>query len=110
MGDESVSQSKDYMSQALIIKEELDNVKAKYISEFGGEDICEVCGVKYPLGGGGAEWHDKESHKKGKTHTGYAQIRAKIDELLTKRKEWDKHKTSRRKEYEAQQKKEKEAL
>merc|ERR1712113_400327 len=36
--DESVSQSKDYMSQALIIKEELDNVKSKYISEFQGED------------------------------------------------------------------------
>merc|ERR1711957_89223 len=96
------------MTDALMVKEELDNIKGKYATEgFQGEDICEVCGVKYPLGNGGADWHDKESHKKGKTHTGYSDIRDKIDELIGKRKDWGKHKTSRKKEYEAQLEKEK---
>merc|ERR1719356_1018460 len=94
--------SKELMGQALVMKEELDTIKAKYTAEFQGEDICEVCGVKYPLGMGGAEWHDKESHKKGKTHQGFATIRAKIEELLSKRKEWEKHRAARRHEYEPQ--------
>jgi len=91
------------------VKEELDGIKHKYTSEFEGEDICEVCGVKYPLGGAGAgSWHDKESHKKGKTHQGYAQIRAKIDELLSRRKEWERYRDARRREYEPQKDREKE--
>jgi len=106
--DESLAASKELMAQAVVLKEEMDGIKAKYTSEFQGEDICEVCGVKYPLGGGGAEWHDKESHKKGKTHQGYATIRAKIDELLGKRKEWDKFRESRKKEYEPMKEREKE--
>mmetsp|Transcript_117446 Transcript_117446/g.292809 ORF Transcript_117446/g.292809 Transcript_117446/m.292809 type:complete len:516 (-) Transcript_117446:96-1643(-) len=106
--DESLAASKDLMGQAVVLKEELDAIKAKYTTEFQGEDICEVCGVKYPLGGGGAEWHDKESHKKGKTHQGYARIREKIDELLTKRKEWEKFRELRKKEYEPQKEREKE--
>merc|ERR1712187_611470 len=47
----------------------------------------------YPLGGSGhADWHDKESHYRGKTHMGFAQIRDKIVELKGKRKKWDKMK------------------
>merc|ERR1712024_129269 len=67
LADESVSKSKEKTKQAIAIKEELDSLKQRYTTEFAGEDICEVCGVKYPLGGIGAgEWHDKTSHMKGK--------------------------------------------
>lgn len=90
LADESLSRSQEQMRQALVIKEEVDGTKHRYTSEFHGEDICEVCGVKYPLGGGSIEWHDKESHKRGKTHQGFAQIRDKINELRGKRREWEK--------------------
>lgn len=106
LADTSLSQSKEMMDQALTLKEELDDMKLKYTSEFQGEDVCEVCGVKYPLGGGGADWHDKESHKRGKTHIGYATIRNKIIELKGKRKSWEKHRAAteerRRKERHAE--------
>merc|ERR1740121_1858816 len=101
--------SKEFMGQALVLKEELGTMKAKHTTEFQGEDICEVCGVKYPLGMGGAEWRDKESHKKGRTHQGYAAIRAKIEELLSRRTEWEKYRAARRKEYEPQLLQEREA-
>mmetsp|Transcript_57233 Transcript_57233/g.123822 ORF Transcript_57233/g.123822 Transcript_57233/m.123822 type:complete len:452 (+) Transcript_57233:174-1529(+) len=87
LADESVSRSEAQMKQALALKDELDSIKKQYTSEFAGEDICEVCGVKYPLGDGA---HDKESHKRGKTHSGFAQIREKINELRGKKREWDK--------------------
>merc|ERR1712217_6294 len=57
----------------------------------GGEAICEVCGVKYPIGGGAGDWHDETSHWKGKAHTGYTKIRATIVELKKKRRDWDKY-------------------
>lgn len=104
----SLGLSKELMGQALVLKEDIDTVKEKYTMEFQGEDICEVCGVRYPLGQGGAEWHDKESHKRGKTHQGFSQIREKIDELITKRREWDKYRSQRRDEYEPQMKRERE--
>jgi len=50
--DTSLTQSKELMGQAMVLKEEIDTIKAKFMVEFQGEDICEVCGVKYPLGGG----------------------------------------------------------
>merc|ERR1711862_210785 len=68
LADNSLSKSEEQMKQAILVKEELDILKARYTCEFPGEDICEVCGVKYPLGGSPLEWHDKESHMKGKTH------------------------------------------
>jgi len=104
----SLGLSKEFMGQALVLQEEIDTVKAKHMTEFQGEDICEVCGVKYPLGSGGAEWHDKQSHMKGKTHQGFQAIREKIDELINKRKEWEKHRDARRKEYEPQKERERE--
>eukprot|EP00928_Gymnodinium_smaydae_P009887 TRINITY_DN13703_c0_g1_i1.p1 TRINITY_DN13703_c0_g1~~TRINITY_DN13703_c0_g1_i1.p1 ORF type:complete len:475 (-),score=105.39 TRINITY_DN13703_c0_g1_i1:66-1304(-) len=87
LADESVTRSQEMMKQAMEVKEELDSIKAKHTTEFAGEDICEVCGVRYPLGDGA---HDKESHKRGKTHGGFAQIRNKIVELKAKRRSWDK--------------------
>merc|ERR1712025_608297 len=72
---------------ALIVKSDLDALKAKYIMEFAGEGICEVCGVKYPMGDAA---HDKTSHYRGKTHEGFVQIRAKIAELRGRKKQWEK--------------------
>jgi len=90
LADHSVAMSQMQMKQALAVKEELDDLKQKYTTEFPGEDLCEICGVKYLCGGGGTQWHDEEDHKRGKTHDGFAKIRAKIVELRGKRKEWEK--------------------
>mmetsp|Transcript_11606 Transcript_11606/g.36470 ORF Transcript_11606/g.36470 Transcript_11606/m.36470 type:complete len:396 (+) Transcript_11606:148-1335(+) len=90
MADQSLAVSQAHMKQAISLKEELDDLKQKYTTEFPGEDLCEICGVKYLCGGGGTQWHDEEDHKRGKTHDGFAKIRTKIVELRGKRKEWEK--------------------
>lgn len=87
LAEESVARSKDYLGQALVMKEELDTIKAKYTTDFAGEDICEVCGVRYPLGDG---HHDKTSHYRGKTHQGFKQIRDKIAEIKSRKRGWEK--------------------
>jgi len=92
LADESLTKSQDFMQKAIALKEDIDGIKQKYTQDFAGEDLCEICGVKYPLGGGSLDWHDKESHYRGKTHMGFAQIRDKIKELKGKRKNWDKMK------------------
>merc|ERR1740123_696812 len=66
-------------------------MKQKYTSEFPGEDLCEICGVKYLCGGGALQWHDEEDHKRGKTHDGFAKIRTKLVELRGRRRSWEKH-------------------
>merc|ERR1712187_369443 len=95
-GEGSLPRSKELMNEAIALKEELDALKLRHTTDFAGEDICEVCGVKYPLGGGGADWHDKESHKAGKTHTGFQKIREKIVELKGRRHSWEKYRESKR--------------
>jgi len=90
MAEQSLGMSQMHMKQAIALKEELDDLKQKYTTEFPGEDLCETCGVKYLCGGGGTQWHDEEDHKRGKTHDGFAKIRAKIVELRGKRREWEK--------------------
>jgi len=89
LADESVTKRHEQMSQAAALKAELDALKLKYTSDFAGEDICEVCGVKYAA-------NDKEWHYRGKTHEGYDKIRRKITELRSKekRKEWEKERES----------------
>jgi len=89
LADESLSKSQAKMQEALSLKEEIDTLKARYTFEFPGEDVCDACGVRYP-GGAGWEGHDKESHMRGKTHIGMAQIRDKIEQLRKRGKEWDK--------------------
>merc|ERR1711870_144224 len=90
--EESVEKSKEFMNMAMEAKDEMDSLRAKHkVDGFQGEAVCEVCGVKYPLGGGGADWHDETSHWKGKAHTGYTEIRATVGRLRNKRKEWDKY-------------------
>merc|ERR1712217_799662 len=64
MASESVEKSKELMDMAIEAKQEMDNLKAKYTNKeaFQGEGICDICGVKYPLGGGGAgDWHEETS-------------------------------------------------
>merc|ERR1712196_619444 len=87
LADESLTRSREKMNQALIVKSDLDALKAKHTTEFAGEGICEVCGVKYPMGDAA---HDKTSHYRGKTHEGFVQIRAKIAELRGRKKQWEK--------------------
>jgi len=103
---DQMTQSREHMTQAVPLKEQIDDMRTRHTAEFAGEDLCEVCGVKYPLGTGGAEWHDKESHMKGKTHQGYAEIRSKIAELKGRRKGWEKYADERRKRQKAQEKEE----
>mmetsp|Transcript_35953 Transcript_35953/g.84209 ORF Transcript_35953/g.84209 Transcript_35953/m.84209 type:complete len:428 (-) Transcript_35953:48-1331(-) len=87
--DSSLALSQAQMKQALAVKEELESKKQGYTSEFPGEDVCDICGVRYPCGAGW-EGHDFSSHMRGKTHDGYAKIRQKIAELRGKKKEWEK--------------------
>jgi len=87
LADESLSQSETEMKLAIAIQEELKALKVRQTIEFPGEDICDICGVKYPCGDGW-DGHDKESHMRGKTHDGFAKIRSKIEELKQNRKKW----------------------
>merc|ERR1712187_759919 len=103
-GEGSLPRSKELMNEAIALKEEVDALKLRHTTDFAGEDICEVCGVKYPLGGGGADWHDKESHKAGKTHTGFSKIRAKIIELRGKREIWEQYGESKRRKLKEEEK------
>merc|ERR1712187_793056 len=114
--EESVTKSHSLTKQAIELKDEIDGWKQKYMPDFWGEDVCEICGIRYPLGGVDVHGHDKTSHYRGKMHIGFAQIRDKIGELKGKRREWDKLKNKwedrtaerERKEREEREKKEKE--
>eukprot|EP00929_Paragymnodinium_shiwhaense_P111823 TRINITY_DN80111_c0_g1_i1.p1 TRINITY_DN80111_c0_g1~~TRINITY_DN80111_c0_g1_i1.p1 ORF type:complete len:471 (+),score=113.45 TRINITY_DN80111_c0_g1_i1:130-1542(+) len=86
-----IAESKSYMGQANTLKEEIDSLRARHTNEFPGEDVCEICGVKYLCPGEGA-LHDKQDHMRGRTHIGFAKIREKVHELRGKKKEWDKMK------------------
>merc|ERR1712083_88402 len=69
VADESLSESKELMNRAIDIKEELETLKNKHRVEYRGEAICDICGVKYPLGmAGAALGHDETSHWRGKAH------------------------------------------
>merc|ERR1712203_300767 len=87
--DGGLAKSQAHMLEANTLKEDIDGIKERYTFEFPGEDICDVCGVKYPCGAGW-EGHDKESHKRGKTHDGFEKIREKIEQLRGSKREWEK--------------------
>merc|ERR1711865_800256 len=80
--------SQAHMVEANALKEDIDGIKERHTVEFPGEDICDCCGTRYPAGPW--EGHDKESHKRGKTHDGFGKIRDKIEELRGKKRDWEK--------------------
>merc|ERR1711879_1007836 len=90
--EESLTKSHALTKQAIELKDEIDGWKKKYMPDFWGEDICEICGTRYPLGGVDVHGHDKTSHYRGKMHIGYSEIRDKVAELKGKRREWDRTK------------------
>lgn len=107
--ESSLAQSQAHMMEANQLKEDIDGTKERYTFEFPGEDICDICGVRYP-DGAGWEGHDKESHKRGKTHDGFEKIRDKIDELRAKKSDWEKQRKDNRDWFKAQRRtREKEA-
>jgi len=80
--EESVSKSGELTEQAMAVKDQMDAIKTRHTHEFPGEEVCEICGVRYALAGGGlSDFHGKEAHLNGKTHEGYTEIRAKVAEL-----------------------------
>mmetsp|Transcript_34195 Transcript_34195/g.76425 ORF Transcript_34195/g.76425 Transcript_34195/m.76425 type:complete len:449 (-) Transcript_34195:26-1372(-) len=101
--DSSLALSQAQMKQALAVKEELESTKQGYGAEFPGEDVCDICGVRYPCGAGW-EGHDFRSHMRGKTHDGYERVRQKIAELRDRKKEWEKLRESEKEWFKARRK------
>merc|ERR1711974_466345 len=67
--EESVTKAGALTEQANALRDQLDALKARHTHEFPGEEVCEVCGVRYALAGGGlSEFHGKEAHLNGKVH------------------------------------------
>mmetsp|Transcript_20213 Transcript_20213/g.54208 ORF Transcript_20213/g.54208 Transcript_20213/m.54208 type:complete len:303 (+) Transcript_20213:80-988(+) len=77
-----VEGSKRLTAQSGKLKEDLEDLKARYTYESTGENVCEVCGVRCLPG----EQADYEAHLEGKLHLGYKKMRDKAQELREKRR------------------------
>eukprot|EP00406_Dinophysis_acuminata_P079297 CAMPEP_0179249530 /NCGR_PEP_ID=MMETSP0797-20121207/20696_1 /TAXON_ID=47934 /ORGANISM="Dinophysis acuminata, Strain DAEP01" /LENGTH=229 /DNA_ID=CAMNT_0020957231 /DNA_START=100 /DNA_END=786 /DNA_ORIENTATION=+ len=69
--------SREAIRAAEKLKEDIQDVKQKYTFVSGGEEVCEVCGVRCQPG----EVADYQAHLDGKLHEGYTRIRQKVKEL-----------------------------
>lgn len=109
IADESVSKSQEFTQRALEVEDQLEILKKRYEFEFPGEEVCEICGVRYAKQGEhDTEWHDKAAHLNGKQHQGWVVLRDKIDELRAKMREYEKQDHRERKEKEERREKERE--
>lgn len=81
----------ELMETAQDLQKELEDIRAKFTVETGGEAVCEACGVRYPLGDTPNEVGNRVSHFSGKMHEAYTTIREKIKELRQHKKDgkWD---------------------
>mmetsp|Transcript_2680 Transcript_2680/g.5664 ORF Transcript_2680/g.5664 Transcript_2680/m.5664 type:complete len:318 (+) Transcript_2680:42-995(+) len=87
--EEDIEQSRLLMRKAQEVKEDIEELEAKFTVETGGESVCEMCGVRYPLGDTPNEKGNRESHFSGKMHEAYTIIREKVQELRKKQKDGD---------------------
>lgn len=106
MADESLSKSEELTKKALALHETMECLKARHTVEFPGEEVCEICGVRSVLESSSPEWHDRESHLRGRNHEGWTAIRTKLSELRKKRWAQDKE-TERELEREREKEREK---
>ncbi|CAE7231481.1 Luc7l3 [Symbiodinium necroappetens] len=89
--DESLSRSEELTRQALEVEQELNDYQKRYRFEFPGEEVCEVCGVRYASqAADNPDWHERASHLNGKMHHGWLQIRQKLQELKEKERLWER--------------------
>lgn len=103
--DESLSKSEELTRQALDVEKDIEQLKMQYRFEFPGEEVCEICGVRYALQAEDKlEWHDRAAHLNGKMHNGWTQIREKLEELRKKERAWEKRRYQRDLEKERDQK------
>merc|ERR1712083_368363 len=75
---EDIAQSSIQMRKAQEVKEDIEELEAKFTVETGGEAVCEMCGVRYPVGDTPNEKGNRESHFSGKMHEAYTIIRGKV--------------------------------
>lgn len=89
--DEDLKQSHQVMERAQALQDEIDSIEAKFTVDTGGEGVCELCGVRFPLGNTPNEIGNRQSHFSGKMHEAYTTIREKVEELRRKKKSgvWD---------------------
>merc|ERR1712216_15714 len=71
--------SEQAMRSAEATKKAIDDIKAKYTSDTAGEEVCEICGIKYPMGNDGD--HRGEAHFSGTMHIGYVKIRQALADV-----------------------------
>lgn len=89
--DESLSRTEELTRQALEVEQELNDYQKRYRFEFPGEEVCEVCGVRYASqAADNPDWHERASHLNGKMHHGWLQIRQKLQELKEKERLWER--------------------
>ncbi|CAE7681389.1 Luc7l3 [Symbiodinium sp. CCMP2592] len=89
--DESLSRSEELTRQALEVEQELNDYQKRYRFEFPGEEVCEVCGVRYASqAADNPDWHERASHLNGKMHHGWLQIRQKLQQLKEKERLWER--------------------
>mmetsp|Transcript_18617 Transcript_18617/g.34939 ORF Transcript_18617/g.34939 Transcript_18617/m.34939 type:complete len:335 (+) Transcript_18617:69-1073(+) len=89
--DESLSRSQELTRQAVDVEQELAEYRKRYRFEFPGEEVCDVCGVRYALqADDNPDWHERASHLNGKMHHGWLQIRQKLKELKEKERVWER--------------------
>lgn len=85
--------SKEAVATAKKLREDVEQQREKYTFNMGGEEVCEVCGVRCqpdgpdtpvtPGAGGGGHY---QAHFEGKLHESYVRVRQKVKELREKQK------------------------
>lgn len=77
--------SEDAMREAEAVKQELDDIKNKYTRNSAGEEVCEICGIKYVLGDEICQ-NRADQHFSGSMHEGYSKIRQAISDIKDKQR------------------------
>lgn len=75
-----VGQSKEAVEKSSRLKEDIKDLKEKHSFMSGGEQVCEVCGVRCNPD----EAADYQAHLDGKLHEAYKRIRKTVNELREK--------------------------
>lgn len=83
--------SKEAVNKATKLKEDIEELRTKYTFVSGGEEVCEVCGVRCQPG----EAADYQAHLDGKLHDGYTRIREKVKELRERQRNPSKREDQR---------------
>mmetsp|Transcript_104795 Transcript_104795/g.223983 ORF Transcript_104795/g.223983 Transcript_104795/m.223983 type:complete len:302 (+) Transcript_104795:108-1013(+) len=77
------AKSRECVEKARLTQKQLD-LKKESCTYMCGEEVCEVCGLRFIVGDSREDKTNSETHKNSRMHRGYALVREKVEEMRKK--------------------------